>query len=134
MNKKYQELFSLVARSVANTAEQVMENNEKIENQTGIDSAKIMRDDFLNLYYKLQEEAPLNKADYSRLLIGTIIVAKQLQIRLETQKNALTGYTIDVIPKLDRINNTNDEEAACSLAAELFNNINSENENDKSNN
>jgi len=120
MDKKYQELFSLVAQNVANTAEQVMElhknNNEENEYKT----AEVMRDDFLNLKDKLTSDENLEKADYARLLVGAIIVTNQLENKIKNEQNALQGYKIDIIPKLDQINNEPDANKAIELATELF--------------
>lgn len=120
MDKRYRNLFTLIAQTIANTAEQVMDlhknNNEEKEYQT----AEIMRDDYLNLRDKLEAEQDLSKADYARLLVGAIIVTTQLDNKIKSEQKALQGYKIDVIPKLDQINNELDEEKALQLASQLF--------------
>ena len=79
-----------------------------------------MRDDYLNLHDKLVNGEELNKADFARLLVGAIIITNQLDARIKNEQKALDGYKLDVIPKLDRINNTEEEEEVASLAEELF--------------
>ena len=120
MDKRYRDLFTLIAQTIANTAEQVMDlhknNNEEKEYQT----AEIMRDDYLNLHDKLEAEQDLSKADYARLLVGAVIVTTQLDNKIKSEQKALQGYKIDVIPKLDQINNELDEEKALQLASQLF--------------
>lgn len=120
MDNKYIELFGLVARTVSNLAEQVMEEHNKNNDETGEKNAETMRNDFLDLYYKLNDpNAVLDKPDYARLLIGTIIVTNQLDARIKREEDALRGYKVDIIPKLDRINNAESDSVA-ELAEELF--------------
>ena len=120
MDKKYRNLFTLITQSIANTAEQVMDlhksNNEEKEYQT----AEIMRNDYLNLHDKLGEDQELNKADFARLLVGAVIITTQLENKIKSEQQALQGYKIDILPKLDQINHETDEEKALQLAAELF--------------
>jgi len=120
MDKKYRELFALVAQTIANTAEQVMDlhksNNEEKEFQT----AETMRNDYLDLHDKLTTEDALTKVDFARLLVGAVIVTNNLENRIKNEQQALQGYRIDVLPKLDQINNETDPEKAVQLAEELF--------------
>ena len=120
MDKIYVELFTLISQSVANLAEQVMnDHQDKVETKEQ-ETAQIMRDDYMNLHDKLTAGEDLAKADFARLLVGAIIVTNQLDARIKNEQKALDGYKIDVIPKLDRINNVEADEVP-SLAAELFN-------------
>lgn len=119
MDKKYTELFTLISQSVSNLAEQVMNNHQENGEDKQQETAQIMRDDYLNLHDKLVNGEELNKADFARLLVGAIIVTNQLDARIKNEQKALDGYKIDIIPKLDRINNTDAEEVS-SLAEELF--------------
>lgn len=119
MDKKYTELFTLISQSISNLAEQVMNNHQENSENKQQETAQIMRDDYLNLHDKLVNGEELNKADFARLLVGAIIVTNQLNARIKNEQKALDGYKIDIIPKLDRINNTDAEEVP-SLAEELF--------------
>ena len=119
MDKRYRELFTLISQSVSNLAEQVMNDHQDKGEDKQQETAQIMRDDYLNLHNKLTNGEELNKADFARLLVGAIIVTNQLGARIKNEQKALDGYKLDVIPKLDRINNTEEEEVA-SLAEELF--------------
>lgn len=119
MDKKYTELFTLISQSVSNLAEQVMNNHQENGEDKQQETAQIMRDDYLNLHDKLVNGEELNKADFARLLVGAIIVTNQLDARIKNEQKALDGYKIDIIPKLDRINNADAEEVS-SLAEELF--------------
>jgi hypothetical protein len=78
-----------------------------------------MRDDYISLHDKLIAGEDLVKADFARLLVGAIIVTNQLDARIKNEQKALDGYKLDVIPKLDRINNTEVDDVP-SLAEELF--------------
>ena len=119
MDKRYAELFTLIAQTTANIAEQVMDEHKKNNEEKGYQTAETMRNDYLNLYDKLGTDEVLNKADYARLLVGTIIVVNQLDARIKSEQNALQGYKIDIIPKLDQINNADTTEIT-ELAESLF--------------
>lgn len=119
MDKKYIELFTLISQSVANLAEQVMNNHQDNGEIKEQETAKMMRDDYMKLHDKLAVNEDLTKADYARLLVGAIIVTNQLDVRIKNEQKALDGYKIDIIPKLDRINNAKEDEIS-SLVIELF--------------
>ena len=120
MNAKYRELFTLIARTTSNLAEEVMNLHKQNEEEKEFKTAQVMRDDYLNLHDKLTSEEALTKADFARILVGAIIVANQLETRIKNDQKALQGYTVDIIPKLDQINNEPDEEKALKLASEIF--------------
>ena len=119
MDKRYVELFTLIAQTTANLAEQVMEEHKKNNEEKGYQTAETMRNDFLNLHDKLGTDEVLDKADYARLLVGAIIVTNQLDARIKNEQKALRGYKIDIIPKLDQINNADASETT-ELAENLF--------------
>ena len=119
MDKRYTELFTLISQSVSNLAEQVMNDHQDKGEEKQQETAQIMRDDYLNLHDKLTNGEVLDKADFARLLVGAIIVTNQLDARIKNEQKALDGYKIDIIPKLDQINNTEADQVA-SLAEELF--------------
>lgn len=119
MDKRYVELFTLIAQTTANLAEQVMEEHKKNNEEKGYQTAETMRNDFLNLHDKLGTDEVLDKADYARLLVGAIIVTNQLDARIKSEQKALQGYKIDIIPKLDQINNA-DASKTTELAESLF--------------
>lgn len=119
MDKRYVELFTLIAQTTANLAEQVMEEHKKNNEEKGYQTAETMRNDFLNLHEKLGTDEVLDKADYARLLVGAIIVANQRDARIKSEQKALQGYKIDIIPKLDQINNADASETV-ELAENLF--------------
>ena len=120
MDKKYKELFSLIVQTTANIAEKVMDLHKKNDEEKEYQTAETMRNDYLNLHDKLATNVDLNKADYARILVGTIIVATQLENKIKSEEKALQGYKINLIPKLDQINNAETEEKALELANKLF--------------
>lgn len=120
MDKRYIELFTLISQGTANLAEQVMNDHQDKGETKEQETAQIMRDDCLKLKEKLDSSQDLNKSDFARLLVGTFIIANQLDARIKGELKALDAYRLDIIPKLDRINNTEPEEVP-ALAAELFN-------------
>lgn len=119
MDKRYTELFALIAQTTSNLAEQVMEEHKKNNEEKGYQTAEAMRNDYLDLHDKLSTDKVLNRADYARLLVGAIIVTNQLEARIKNEQKALQGYKIDIIPKLDQINNADAAETV-ELAEKLF--------------
>ena len=119
MDSKYLELFTLIAQQIANLAEQVMNNHQDKGETKEQETAQTMRDDYLNLHDKLTTNQELNKADYARILVGAFIVANQLDARIKNEQKALDSYKLDIIPKLDQINNTEYDDVP-ALAAKLF--------------
>lgn len=119
MDSKYLELFTLITQQVANLAEQVMNDHQDKGETKEQETAQTMRDDYLNLHDKLTSNQELNKADYARILVGAIIIANQLTTRIQNNQKALDGYKLDIIPKLDQINNAEYDEVP-ALAAKLF--------------
>lgn len=114
MNDKYRELFTMLSRTISSLAEQVQDGeNEK--------TATIMRDDYLNLYSKMKDNQELAKNDYIKLLLGAMILVNNLETQAKKLKEAVQGYNLDVIPKLQRIvDEAEDDDAAKSLANKLF--------------
>ena len=119
MNSKYLELFTLIVQQIANLAEQVMNDHQDKGEIKEQETAQTMRNDYLDLHDKLTSNQELNKADYARILVGAIIIANQLTARIQNEQKALDGYKLDIIPKLDQINNTEYDEVP-ALAAKLF--------------
>ena len=124
MDKKYVELLKELAKSSAESAEVVMDYNRQKNDETGLKTATIMRDDFQNLSDLIiaagDNYAP-NKDEARKLLVCALIMANQLQSRLENMKRALNGYQTDLIPKLqDIVDNAKDDEAAKQMANEKF--------------
>ena len=119
MDSRYLELFTLIAQQIANLAEQVMNDHQDKGETKEQETAQTMRDDYLNLHDKLTSNQELNKADYARILVGAIIVTNQLTARIQNEQKALDGYKLDIIPKLDQINNAEYDDVP-ALAAKLF--------------
>lgn len=119
MDSKYLELFTLIAQQIANLAEQVMNDHQDKGETKEQETAQTMRDNYLNLHDKLTSNEELNKSDYAQILVGAIIVANQLNTRIQNEQKALDGYKLDIIPKLDQINNTEYDDVPV-LAAKLF--------------
>ena len=119
MDSRYLELFTLIAQQIANLAEQVMNDHQDKGEIKEQETAQTMRDDYLNLHDKLTSNQELNKADYARILVGAIIITNQLTTRIQNEQKALDGYKLDIIPKLDQINNTEYDDVP-ALAAKLF--------------
>ena len=124
MHSKYIELFKELAKATAVSAEQVMDYDKQKNDEKGLAAAETLRDDFNALYDKIAAkdfDGTLEKADFARLLVGTLIIANQLNDRITALKKALAGYQTDVIPKLQEIvDNATDDVEAMRIAEEQF--------------
>lgn len=124
MHNKYIQLFKELAKATAVSAEQVMDYDKQKNDEKGLVAAETLRDDFNALYDKIAAKdfnGTLEKADFARLLVGTLIIANQLNDRITALKKALSGYQTDIIPKLQEIvDNAKDDEEAMKIAEEKF--------------
>ena len=122
MDKKYVTLFKDLAQATASSAETVMDYDREKNDQKGLETAQIMRDDFQDLANKIDTtEYIITKSDAAKLLVGAMIITNQLQDRINGLKKAMTGYQTDVIPKLQEIvDNANTDEEASELANKKF--------------
>ena len=123
MDKKYIELFKNLAQTTAATAETVMDYDHQKDDQKGLETATIMRDDYQALAESLdnlKEDYEINKVDAARLLVAAMIQINQIQSRINNLKQAMVGYQTDVIPKLQEVVDASDDEAASKLANEKF--------------
>ena len=113
MDKKYIKLFKELAQATAASAETVMDYDREKNDESGLQTATFMRNDYQALADSLVEEYELNKNDAAKLLVGAMIMVNQLQDRINNLKKALTGYQTDIIPKLQKIVDEakNDDEA-----------------------
>ena len=121
MDKKYIELFKEITRVTAISAEQVMEYDKKQSDEKGYEAARVMRDDFSELQDKLEAndfDGILTKAEYAKLLVGCYVIVGNLQDRIEALKKAIAGYQSDLVPKLSKIIEAENDAEAQKLADE----------------
>lgn len=121
MHKKYLELFKELTRATAVAAEQVMDYDKEKNDDKGFETAKTMRDDFEGLHEKLAAESfdgNLTKAEYAKLLVGCYVIVGNLQDRIEALKKAIAGYQSDLVPKLSKIIEAENDAEAQKLADE----------------
>lgn len=125
MDKSYITLFTELAHATEVLSEKVLELNKEKNNEKGINAASTMREDYANLYDQMRAEdfdpTALGRKEYAKFLVGAIIMAQQLEKQIERLKTSLSGYKIDIIPKLERIvNETKTDDESKALAEELF--------------
>ena len=122
MDNKYITLFKDLAQATASTAETVMDYDRQKNDEKGLETATIMRDDYQNLADKIAttENYVLDKADAAKMLVAAMIQVNQVQDRINNLKKAMTGYQTDVIPKLQEVVDAEDDEAASKLANKKF--------------
>ena len=98
-----------------------MEYDNQKGDQEAFNTAQIMRDDFEALYNRLADDYVLTKADATKLLVGIMVQLSQAQDRIATLRKAVAGYQTDLIPKLQEIVDTaEDDDAAAKMANEKF--------------
>ena len=113
MHKKYLDLFTELTRATATAAEQVMDYDKTLEDEDGYEKAKALRDDFEKLNDKLTAEefdGTLDKADFAKLLIGAYVITNNLRDKITILKKSIDGYEKDLMPKLQEIIDSNDED------------------------
>jgi len=121
MNNKYITLFKELAQTTATTAETVMEFNRSNNDEEGVKTATMMRDDFQDLASKIDENYQFTKNDIAKLTVASMIVTNQIKDKIDALKTALAGYQTDLIPKLQEIlEQAEDDEAVMKLAEEKF--------------
>lgn len=122
MDNKYITLFKDLAQATASTAEVVMEYDHQKNDEQGLETATIMRNDYQNLMERIEttEDYTLNKADVAKLLVAAMIQVNQIQDRIHNLKSAMTGYQSDIIPKLQELIDIEDDETISKLANEKF--------------
>ena len=125
MDNNYVTLFKEVAKTTSLLAEQVMEYNKNNNDEKGLETATIMRDDFNKLYNKMNIEgfSPeiLTIDDYRRFLVGALIVVNNINNKISNEQKAVQNYNTTIIPKLQRIlDECKTQEEINKLSAELF--------------
>ena len=122
MDKTYVTLFRELAQATAASAETVMDYDREKGDEKGLETATIMRDDYQNLVDAISnDEYVPTQAHIAKLLVGAIIMARQLQDRINGLKTAMAGYQTDVIPKLQEIlDNAKTDEEVAKMANEKF--------------
>ena len=124
MHQKYAELFTELVHSAELIAEQVMEYDKKKNDEKGMKTAQIMRDDYAKFYDKIRAKDfdfnTLKKADYAKILVATFIIANNMQDQITNMQNVLNGYQQDIIPKLQKVMKVEEEDKMAEVANEVF--------------
>jgi hypothetical protein len=116
MEKTFLKLFTEVAHAVEILSEKVMEYNKSKQDTKGFEAAEKMREEYSKLYDTLRaedfNENQITRQDVIRILIGSIIIAQNLESQREALTKSVKGYK-DTISKLQEIvdNSTTDDEA-----------------------
>ena len=124
MHQKYAELFTELVHSAELIAEQVMDYDKKKNDEKGMKTAQIMRDDYAKFYDKIRAKDfdfnTLKKADYAKILVATFIIANNMQDQITNMQNVLNGYQQDIIPKLKKVMKVEEEDKMAEVANEVF--------------
>lgn len=125
MHQKYIDLFKEIAHATEVLAGQVVNFNHEKQDEKGEQTAKTMQNDYQQLYNKITSEQfdpeTLNRTDYARLLVGTLIVINNIENRILNEQKAVKGYKDNIVAKLEQIvNECSTDEAAQQRARELF--------------
>lgn len=121
MNKKYKELFTLIANNLEITAEKAMEQNQKNNDLNAYKVSKEMRSKYARLHDLLRSEQVnyvLTSSDYADLFIGSFLSVQQLKEQKKQIQMVIDGYENDLMPKLKEL--TECKENIEELAEKLF--------------
>lgn len=122
MDKQYITLFKELAQSMAASAETVMDYDREKNDDKGLETATIMRNDYQNLVERISaDNYMLTRNDAAKLLVGAMVQINQIQDRINMLKKAMAGYQTDLLPVLQEIvDNTSTDEDAAKYAEEKF--------------
>ena len=122
MDKKYINLFKTLAQATAATAEQVMDYDRSKDDQKGLETSTIMRNDYQDLADRVDVEGYVpTKNDIAKFWVAATIQTQQLQDRIDNLKKAMVAYQTDLLPKLNEIiEQAKDDEDAANLANTKF--------------
>lgn len=122
MDIKYITLFGELAKSSEIIAEQVMELDRAQNDEKGEATAKIMRDDYSQLYDKLSNgDSALTKNEFAKLLVAAFIIVNNLDDKIKKYQQTVDTYKTQIIPKLQRlIDEPQTDEEVIKLADEIF--------------
>ncbi len=127
MEKTFLKLFTEVAHAVEVLSEKVMEYNKSKQDTKGFETAEKMREEYSKLYdtFRAEDfnENQITRQDIIRILIGSIVIAQNLESQREALTKSVKGYR-DIISKLQEIvdNSTTDDEAKNLLEKTFPNN------------
>lgn len=112
INEKYKYLFSLIAQNMESIAERAMEDDKAKNDMQAYKTAKEMRSKYARLHDLLTSKTvnyTPTKNDIIDLYIGANIVVKNFEARIRREQTALQGYRLDLIPKLEKAMENEDE-------------------------
>ena len=120
MEKKDVTLFKDLAQATAASAESVMDYDRSQNDEKGLKTATIMRDDYQKLTDKIIDAGDAyvpNKDEVAKLLVGAMIQVNQIQDKINNLKKAMVGFQTNTIPKLQKIlDEAKDDEDARNMA------------------
>ena len=121
MDKQHSELFAEIVKQAAALAEQVAEYDRAQSDEHGEQVALTMRDDYNQLFDKMNGNNVLLRNAYAKILAATYIITNSLEGKKTQIEKAIHGYKVDIIPKLNRIiTETSTDDDANEMASQLF--------------
>lgn len=125
MNNNYITLFREITHNCEILSEQVMELDRKNNDEKGLNTATIMRNDYAKLYDRLKAEdfdpSTLTRDDYIKFLAATYITMNNLEDKIQVLQKAVSGYKVDILPKLQRVvEETKTDEEVRELVEKIF--------------
>lgn len=125
MNEKYKYLLGLIAQNMENIAERAMEEDKAKNDMQAHKTAKEMRSKYARLHdlltSKTVDYTPV-KNDIIDLYIGANIILQQIKLRIKKEQEAVLGYETDLIPKLKKAMENEDQIAEIFTVSEESNN------------
>ena len=125
MNEKYKTLFALIAQNRESVADRAMEDDKAKNDMQAYKTAKEMRSKYARLHdlltSKTVDYVPV-KNDIIDLYIGANIILQQIRARIQKEQAAVLGYETDLIPKLKKAMENEDQIAEIFTISEESNN------------
>lgn len=125
MNDKYKYLLSLIAQNMESVAERAMEDDKAKNDMQAYKTAKEMRSKYARLHDLLTSKTidyvPV-KNDIIDLYIGANIILQQIRARIQKEQAAVLSYETDLIPKLKKAMENEDQIAEIFTIPEESNN------------
>ena len=125
MNDKYKYLLSLIAQNMESVAERAMEDDKAKNDMQAYKTAKEMRSKYARLHdlltSKTVDYVPV-KNDIIDLYIGANIILQQIRARIQKEQAAVLSYETDLIPKLKKAMENEDQIAEIFTISEESNN------------
>lgn len=120
MDELYQVLFTKIVQDSITLTEHLINASKAKKDSNGEIMSQKLFDDFSALLEKLTNDSnTLTKFDYTKLLVGTLMIINSLQEKILEYQQVINHYEKTLIPGLQKIANSTTEDIE-SLINDFF--------------